>query len=263
MDLGIKGKRALVAGASKGLGLASAKALAAEGAKLYLLSRSEESLLAARKEIENEFKVDIETFPCDLLDAGSRKAAMDKIEMKWGGVDILVHNVGGPKATSAEDTGIGDWQDGFDRLFKPVVDLNARFVPAMKEQKWGRIIAVTSLSVMEPIANLAVSNGIRSAVTAMLKTLSDELATYNITVNCVAPGMILTDRTDELMKSRIAKSGKSEEQYMQDYLQSIPARRLGRPEEFAAVLCFVASEKASYVTGSTLCVDGGKRRSTY
>jgi 3-oxoacyl-[acyl-carrier protein] reductase len=133
----------------------------------------------------------------------------------------------------------------------------------MKEKRFGRILCVTSLSVQEPIENLAISNAVRAGVTGMLKTLADELAAYEITVNCVAPGAIATDRLNDLMSARIAKSGLSEEEYMANYLQAIPMGRLGSPEEFAAVVTFLASSRASYITGSTISVDGGKRRSTY
>ncbi|HEY9714858.1 MAG TPA: SDR family oxidoreductase, partial [Chroococcales cyanobacterium] len=128
---------------------------------------------------------------------------------------------------------------------------------------WGRIVAVTSLSVVEPVANLAISNAMRAAVTAMMKTLSDEVAASGVTVNCVAPGLIETDRLTDLMKARIAKSGQSEQEYKKDYLKPVPTGRLGRPDEFGAVVAFLCSEQASYITGSTIAVDGGKRRSTY
>src|SRR5690606_10250700 len=141
--------------------------------------------------------------------------------------------------------------------------LNASFLPGMIEQNWGRIVAVTSLSVMEPIPNLSISNAVRSAVTAMLKTLADEVARYDITVNCVAPGAIKTDRLDELMEARLKKTGQSKEEYLKSYLGAIPAGRLGTPEEFAGVAVFLCSERASYITGSTISIDGGKRRSVY
>jgi 3-oxoacyl-[acyl-carrier protein] reductase len=133
----------------------------------------------------------------------------------------------------------------------------------MKEKRFGRIICVTSLSVMEPIVGLSISNSIRSAVTAMLKTLSDELAPFAITVNCVAPGSIATERLNELMSARLAKTGQTKEEYVKEYLKAIPMGRLGEPHEFGSVVAFLASTRASYVTGSTIAVDGGKRRSTY
>jgi 3-oxoacyl-[acyl-carrier protein] reductase len=262
MDLGLRGKKALVTGASKGIGQAIVKALCTEGAEVVATSRNKANLdaLAAMLSRRN---ANFFTTSCDLSLSDSRKELIDYTKAKLGSVDILVHNVGGPRPTSVQDTTLSDWQAGFDQLFQSVVELNSAFVPAMKEKRFGRILCVTSLSVQEPIENLAISNAVRAGVTGMLKTLADELAAYEITVNCVAPGAIATDRLNDLMSARIAKSGLSEEEYMANYLQAIPMGRLGSPEEFAAVVTFLASSRASYITGSTISVDGGKRRSTY
>ena len=265
MDLGIAGKNALVCGASKGMGLAIATTLAAEGANVFLCARDERSLAesteAVKKGALNGSRV--ESKSCDVSDKKSIEALVEAVKAKFGHVDILVHNSGGPQTTQAQSTTAEQWRSGYDLLFMSVVALNQAFVPGMKERKWGRIVCVTSTSVLEPIAGLAISNATRSAVTAMMKTLADEVAAYNITVNCVAPGSIATGRIEELVESRAAGSGKSKEAYMEEYVGAIPAKRLGSPEEFAAVVAFLASDKASYVTGSTICVDGGKRRSTY
>jgi 3-oxoacyl-[acyl-carrier protein] reductase len=263
VDFGIKGKKALVCAASKGLGRASALALAQEGVELMISARTAEALAEVATEAEKLSGKKPHICPSDLTDGASRNELIEATNSKLGYVDILVHNTGGPKATSAEGTTLDDWSHGYTQLFPAIADLNLAFLPGMKERKWGRIIAITSLSVLEPIANLAISNAMRSAVTAMLKTLADEVASYNITINCVAPGMILTDRTGALMKSRIERSGQTSDEYMNDYLKSIPAGRLGDPAEFGAVVAFLCSQSASYVTGSTICVDGGKRRSTY
>lgn len=263
MDFGIKGKKALVCAASKGLGKATALALAGEGVELMLCARSKETLAEVAAEATKLSGKPAHTFGCDLTDENARRELIDHVRTQLGTVDILVHNTGGPKPTSVESTGQEDWQHGFNQLFPAVAELNAAFVPAMKERKWGRILAVTSLSVLEPIGGLAISNAMRSAVTAMLKTLADEIASFGITVNCLAPGLILTDRTQGLMDARVEKSGQSREEYMKDYLKSIPAARLGDPAEFGAVAAFLCSQQASYITGSTICVDGGKRRSTY
>lgn len=263
MDLGIAGKRALVCGASQGMGRAIAAGLAAEGARVFMCARSEGPLKEAVAEAEKTSKGTIEFGTCDLSNAESRQALTQRILKEWGGVDILVHNTGGPAPTLAEETTSEQWQSGFDSLFQSVADLNRAFVPKMKEQKWGRILNVTSLSVLEPIGNLAVSNAIRSAATAYLKTLADELAPHNITVNCVAPGSISTGRVEELIEARAKRNNVSFDDYMADYIKAIPMGRMGTPEEFASVVVFLASSQASYVTGSTICVDGGKRRSTY
>lgn len=263
MDLGLKNKRAVVCGGSKGLGFASAEALAGEGAKLYLISRDEASLKEAAANLERCGSPEVKWTTCDLTKHESRQESIDAILSNWGGVDILVHNIGGPKASFVMDTSETQWQDGFERLFIPVVHLNSAFIPSMKENSWGRIVTVTSLSVMEPISFLAISNALRSASTSLSKSLSDEIAKFGITVNCVAPGMVRTDRTEDLLSSRIENSGQSREEYMKEMLKGIPAARLGEPKEFGAVVCFLCSDQASYITGSSVCVDGGKRRSTY
>jgi 3-oxoacyl-[acyl-carrier protein] reductase len=263
MDFGLKGKKALVCGGSKGLGYGAAEALAKENADVYILGRGEASLNEAVTKLKELGSGDVHSLSCDLVTKEGRDAVIKSIKSGWGGVDILIHNVGGPKPTYVLDTDTAAWQEGFERLFLSVVELNAAFVPGMKEKRWGRVITVTSLSVVEPIQMLAVSNALRSASTAMSKTLSDEVACYGITVNCVAPGSISTDRTMELAKARIADSGQSIEDYQSEQGKSIPVGRVGRSDEYGAVVCFLCSEQASYVTGSTVFVDGGKRRSTY
>ena len=262
MDLGLKGRKSLICGASKGLGYASAEALYEEGCDVYLLGRSDASLQEAKEKLAKKGTGEIKYAVCDLLDVSSRRAVTEKIKSEWNGIDILLHNVGGPKASTVQDTPYEDWEEGFNRLFLTVVDLNQAFLPGMKERKWGRIITVTSLSVVEPIPMLAVSTALRSASTALSKALADEVGGSGVTVNCVAPGMIHTDRTEELMEARLKRTGQTREQYQDELKKSIPAGRMGTPEEYAAAVCFIASAKASYINGVTLFVDGGKKRST-
>lgn len=265
MELGIKDKRALVLGASRGIGNAIARELAKEGARVILSARTENRILAEVQSIKKEIADNSEVYgvACDLDLSEARNSLIKEVEKRFGGVDILVHNTGGPSPSFTSETLEEQWQTGFDKLFQSVIGLNQAFLPGMKTNNWGRILCVTSLSVLEPIKTLAVSNAIRSAVTSMLKSLADEVAPFNITVNCIAPGAIATERLNELMEARIKRSGQSKEEYEKEYLESIPAGRLGTPEEFAAAAAFLASERASYITGSTICVDGGKRRSTY
>ena len=263
MDLGLNGKRALVCGASKGIGNAIARELAKEGVELLLVARDQSKLDQACSEIKGIASNKVHSFAADLSSHSDRDGLVAAANANMGGVDILIHNVGGPKPSFTSETTLEEWQKGFDQLFLSVAHLNQAFLPGMKEKNWGRIITVTSLSVQEPIKTLAVSNAIRSAVVSMLKSLADEVASYNITVNCIAPGMIQTDRLDQLMEARIKRSGQTKEEYDKQTLSSIPAGRLGKPEEFAAMATFLCSQRASYVTGSTVAVDGGKRRSTY
>lgn len=263
MDFGIKGKKALVCGASKGIGKAIALELAREGAEPILCARQEKVLEEVASEIRKETNATVHHHACDLTSSTERDQLIKSVKENYGRVDILVLNTGGPKPSTAMETTLDDWESGFSRLFQMTAQLTEAFLPHMKEQNWGRVICVTSLSVLEPIANLAVSNAMRSGVTSMLKTLSDELASSNVTINCLAPGAIATERLEELMQARIAKTGQSKEEYLKSYLAAIPMGRMGTPEEFAAVAAFLCSDRASYVTGSTICIDGGKRRSTY
>lgn len=263
MDLGINGKKALVCGGSRGIGRAIALALAKEGADLYLCSRSEDSLKETKEHLEKESSSQIFTRAVDLASQKDREALIEDVLAKFGKVDILVNNTGGPKPSTPEETSLEDWQKGFDQLFQSTAHLTNAFLPSMKENKWGRILTVTSLTVQEPVKTIAVSNAIRSAVTSMLKALATDVAPFNITVNCIAPGAIKTERLDQLMEARIKRSGQSKEEYEKEYLSQIPMARLGRPEEFGEAAAFLCSQSASYITGSTICVDGGKRKSTY
>lgn len=269
MDLGIKGRKALVCGASKGMGRAIASGLAAEGVDIFLCARDDEALIAAREEIQKEAAssggsgINVHSWSCDLTNQRERHDLIDKVKTAFDHIDILIHNTGGPAPSSAYGTDLEAWEHGFNQLFQSVAHLNQAFLPSMIDRNWGRIITITSLSVLEPIKGLAVSNAMRSAASAMLKTLADEVACHNITINCVAPGLIDTDRLASLMESRLRSTGQARDDYERERLGSIPAGRLGSPREFADVVTFLASERASYITGSTICVDGGKRRSTF
>ncbi len=262
MDLGIKGKNALVCASSKGMGKAVAVELAREGAAVFMCARDKGVLEKAAEDVKSAGAASVHLMECDLTDPDSASLLVSNVQSRFGHIDILVHNVGGPKPTTAMETTLSEWENGYRLLFESVVRLNQAFLPGMKERRWGRIACITSLSVMEPIPSLAISNAMRSAVTAMLKTLADEVAKYNICINCIAPGVILTDRTEERIQAKIKTAGGTREEYLNEYVRSIPAGRVGTSEEFAAAVAFLCSDKASYITGSTLCVDGGKRRST-
>ncbi len=263
MDLGIRGKKALICAASRGLGKATALALAQEGVEVILCARKIADLKKAAEEIQAQGSQPVHYFACDLSSQNDREQLIQAVQEKLGSVDILIHNTGGPAPTIVQETSQEEWEQGFQQLFMSVAHLNQAFLPDMKKQRWGRIILVTSIAVLEPAANLAISNAIRSAVTSMAKTLATEVAPFNITINSVAPGMIHTDRTEALIENLIQKRGGTRLEHLEAFEQAIPAQRLGTPEEFASVVAFLCSQQAAYISGSTLCVDGGKRRSTY
>lgn len=263
MDLKIANKRALVCASSKGLGKAIAKALATEGVELFLCARSEDELKKTADELKAISGKRVCYQTCDLSSAQSRQELISAVHDVFGGLDILIHNAGGPPPTSVTNTTLEAWQSGFDMNFLSIVQLNQAFLPGMQQQGWGRILAVTSLSPMEPIPDLAVSNGIRAGVTAMLKTLATEVAKDGVCINCVAPGIIYTDRTEERVKAHLKNHGGEREDILKQYASAIPVGRLGKPDEYAAMVCFLCSEQAAYITGTTVVVDGGKRKATF
>jgi len=263
MDLGIQGKKALVCASSRGIGKAIAKTLAEEGAEVFMCARNPETLEQAVEEVQDVSQFPVRSLACDLAQSDGRQNLLETLQRHWGTVNILIHNAGGPPPSTALETTPDAWYTGFETNFLSQIALNQALVPAMKDQGWGRIVTVTSLSPLEPIAELAVSNGIRAAVTAMLKTLATEVAADGITVNCVAPGLIQTDRIASLYGAKAERQGISYDSLIDQQRAEIPAKRLGTPEEFAATVAFLCSQQAAYITGSTICVDGGKRKSVF
>jgi 3-oxoacyl-[acyl-carrier protein] reductase len=247
VDLGLKGRTALVCGASSGLGLASAEALAAEGANVTMFARRRDVLereadrvgaLAVRGDV---------TLPQDL------ERAVAKTIEAFGSLDILVWNSGGPPAGTGTEVTPDTIEQAVELMLQPAVRLVHLALPQLSQSAGGRIIAITSLAAKEPTRHLALSNTLRPAVTGWLKTLADELGPSNITVNCIAPGRIATPRLAYLYPE-----GPTEEQ-----LADIPLRRWGDPREFGDIVCFVASERARYLTGQTIVVDGGLQRALF
>jgi 3-oxoacyl-[acyl-carrier protein] reductase len=263
MDLGLRGKRAIVCASSKGLGLAVAKELSAEGCELVICARNQEDLARAAAEISlhSGRGYTPHTLVADLSDPSSLQEFAEKAIKLLGGVDVLINNVGGPPPSSAEATTLDGWKNGFDQIFLSAVLLTQAVLPKMKEQKYGRIITITSLSVLEPIDHLVVSTAMRTAVTAFMKTLSKELAPFGITANTVLPGVIHTDRIVNLRKAKASRDGTSLDLEMEKSAKAIPLGRLGTPEELAGLIAFLASSRASYITGANIPVDGGLRHS--
>ncbi len=264
MDLGLKGRTALVAAASKGLGKAVAKALAKEGANVAIFSRDEAAIQAAAKEIEAAAPgAQVLALTGDATKPADIERVVRATVDRFGGVDVLYNNAGGPRPGYFDDLTDEDWQHAFDLNLMSAVRLTRACLPYMRRNRWGRVITGTSSSVKQPIENLMLSNSIRSATTAWSKTLSDQLASEGITVNTLAPGRIMTERIIQLDSDTARRTGESQEQVTKRLEKRIPTGRYGDPDEFGAAAAFLASEPASYITGQMLLVDGGQLRSTY
>lgn len=252
MDLGISGRVAVVAAASQGLGKASAHALAKEGAKVAILSRRQEELDRVTKEIGATLPI-----ACDLSKADSIESAITRVKNELGPVSILVNNCGGPPAGTFDTINEQQWADAFQQVFLSALRLTRAVLPMMRAAKWGRIVNIVSSSVEQPIPGLIVSNAFRPALAGWAKTLAAEVAPDGILVTCAAPGRILTSRTEVLDRAAAEKSGRPIEDIRTERLIAVPLKRYGTPEEFGSTVAFLASERASYLTGSLVRVDGG------
>jgi 3-oxoacyl-[acyl-carrier protein] reductase len=247
MDLGLKGTRALVTAASKGLGRACAAALAGEGSRVFIVSRDEAALAETARQIGAAGHL-----AADLSVAGAPERAVEAAVAELGGLDILVCNAGGPPPGTFESTPVEAWDMGYNLTLMSAVRLTKAALPLLKESGRGRIVNITSISVRQPIANILLSNAFRGAVTGMAKTLAGEVAGDGVTVNNLAPGSILTDRIRQLHGDDISGAA-----------AGIPAGRIGDPDEFGATCAFLCSRQAAYITGQTIGVDGGALRGVH
>ena len=261
MDLGLKNQVALVLASSKGLGLACAKGLYHEGAHVIICSRSKENLLKAKKVILESGSINpnatVENFTVDLNSEQQIKELVDFSLKRFNKVDILVHNAGGPRSAPAFQITKEDWDNSINLNLFSFIRISRLILPNMQQQKHGRIIAITSVSVKQPLDNLVLSNTTRLGVAGYAKTLANEYAKDNILVNVVCPGPNLTDRMKELIRTQVETTGISEQEVLNTWVSSIPLGRLGEPEELANLVVFLSSNKASYITGTTIQVDGG------
>lgn len=248
MDLGLKDKVAFVAASSDGLGKAVAMELAKEGATVIINGRNEHRLKATKQLIENEYKTSVLAVAGDLSNASERSQVLQTIFKQFNHIDILVTNTGGPPAGKFEDLTLDQWQQTYSLLLESAVALIQAVLPGMKQQPYGRIIAITSQAVKQPVDNLILSNSVRASVVGLTKSLANELGVYNITVNNVMPGYTKTNRLLSLIDNNAG---------FKDAVNEIPLKRFGNPEEFAAAVTFLASTRASYITGTSLAVDGG------
>jgi 3-oxoacyl-[acyl-carrier protein] reductase len=257
MDLGLEGKVAVVAGSSQGLGRAIADHLAAEGAHVVVNSRSPERLAEVRTEIAEATGARVEAVAADLTDPEGAAGLVRAAEDAFGRVDILVTNTGGPPAGMFEAHSAEVWRAAIAQNFESVVNLVRAVLPGMKERRWGRIVNVTSISVKQPVEGLILSNSLRAGVTGFAKTVSNEVAPFNVTVNNVLPGFTRTERLIHLAEAVSEREGKTIDEVYAGWEGEIPMGRLAEPPELGAVAAFLCSEQASYVTGQSIAVDGG------
>jgi len=263
MDLGLKGKVALVAASSKGLGFAVAEELAAEGSQLIMNGRGEESLERASSSITERFGVEVLAVAGDVSHRADAQRIVNAGIDRFGKIDILVTNSGGPPAGRFDELSSDQWDDAVRLLLTSVTDLTRLVLPGMKERRWGRILNITSIAAKQPVANLILSNSLRAGVTGFSKTLAAEVGEYAITVNTILPGYTATERVEELAEHIATKEGIDAGEVRKRWESEIPLGRLAEPREFAAMAAFLVSERASYITGSSIAVDGGWIRSLF
>lgn len=263
MDLGIENKVALVLAASKGLGRATAEALSAEGVRVIIGSRNQQELEKTAQEISQITGNQVVAIPVDVTDVAQVENFVSKAAAHFGQIDILVNNAGGPPFGPVESFTDTDWQAAFELNLLSTIRITRLVLPHLKKNGSGRIINITSLSVKSVLENSVLSTSIRMGVVGMAKMLADEVGPDQITVNNVCPGLILTDRARSSGIKKELAAGLTEDEALAEKAKNIPLRRIGQPEELAALITFLASEKASYITGTTIQVDGGVTRSIF
>ncbi len=261
MDLGLKGRAAIVAAASKGLGRAVAEELAREGAEVAICARSAAHLEEAAARIRQATGRAVYWEALDVTDAPRVRKFVEAVEKRLGRVDICVTNAGGPPAKTFLDISLEEWRTAVDMMLMSAVYFAREVLPRMRKNKWGRLVTITSMSVKQPVDGLLLSNSVRAAVAGLARTLANEFGADGITVNNVCPGYTLTERLDELAATQARGSGLSRENIFERWAAQAPVRRLGTPEEFAALVAYLVSERAGYINGASIAIDGGLVRS--
>jgi len=259
MDLGLRGKVVLVCGASRGIGFAAAEEFVREGAAVVICGRNAKSLEDAVGRL-NPLGAKVDAVVADLSTMEGIRALVSKTLEDRGRVDVLVTNTAGPVTGAPMGHDWATWERAADLLLRSVVELTRAFVPGMRERQWGRVIGITSFAVKRPVAGLVLSNAMRAAVTGYFRTLADDVAGDGVTVNTVMPGYTATERLEELAAANVARTGATRESVFEGWLAETPAGRLAHPSEIGAVVAFLASQHASYLTGQAICVDGGTIR---
>ena len=261
MDLGLKDKVALVAASSQGLGRAVAEELAAEGASLVLCARDAETLAQTAAAIADATGAHVLAVPADVTVVDDIKRVVEGGIERFGRIDILVTNAGGPPAGTFAQLTREQWEEAVRLTLFSAIEFARQVLPGMKQRRWGRILNITSIAVKQPVENLMLSNSLRAGLTGFARTLANEVAAEGITVNNILPGYTRTERLEELAQMMAEKQGISAKEFNARWEKEIPMGRLGEPREFAAVAAFLVSERASYITGTSIQVDGGWIRS--
>jgi 3-oxoacyl-[acyl-carrier protein] reductase len=264
MESGLQGRVVIVAASSQGIARAAANSFAAEGARVAMCARNEKILLAAAEEIRARHAApnaaEVFAQPLDVTDSAGIAGFVEAVVHRFGGVDVCVTNAGGPPAKNFLSTTSEEWQKAAEQNFLSVVHFARAVLPHMQRKRWGRIVTITSVAVKQPIADLVLSNAVRSAVVGLVKSLANEFGKDGVTVNNVAPGYTRTGRLEQLAATRALAAGVSPDEITKRWEAEVPLRRLARPEEVADAIVWLASERASYITGQTILVDGGAYR---
>lgn len=257
METGLRNRAVIVAASSEGMGRATAEAFAAEGARVAMCARTGKTLEAAAQEIRTRHKAEVFAQALDVTDGEAVARFVEAVAAKFGTIDVCVTNAGGPPAKNFLSLTPAEWQKAVELNFLSVVSFARAVIPFMQKNRWGRIVTITSVSVKQPIADLVLSNAVRASVVGLVKSLANEFGKDGILVNNVAPGYTATERLNELAGTRALAAGVSEKEIYERWAADVPLRRLGRPEEIADAIVWLASERASYITGQTILVDGG------
>ena len=258
MDYGLKGRSVIVAASSDGIAFAAAEKFAIEGARVAMCSRDEKKISAAAAEFRARYDAEVIGAVVDVTNEGDVHAFVERVQEQFGGVDVCVTNAGGPPAKMFLETTTAEWHAAVELNFMSVVHFAHAVLPLMQQRRWGRLVTITSVSVRQPVGDLIYSNAVRAGVVGLVKSLSNEFGKDGVTVNNVAPGYTATARLRQLIAKRAAAAGVPEEQFAAGLAAGTALQRIGQPEEVADAIVWLASERASFITGQTLVVDGGQ-----
>jgi 3-oxoacyl-[acyl-carrier protein] reductase len=257
METGLRNRVAIVAASSQGIGRATAEAFAAEGCRVAMCARSTDTLEAAAAQIRSQYNAEVLSAAMDVTSAEAVRSFVEAVVAKFGAVDICVTNAGGPPAKGFLAASVEEWRKAIDSNFLSTVYFAKEVIPHMQKRRWGRIITITSITTKQPVSDLVLSNAVRAGVVGLVKSLANEFGKDGILVNNVGPGFTATDRLKELAKVRSVASGKSQQEIFDSWAVDAAQKRIGEPREVADTIVWLASERASFITGQTILVDGG------